>query len=307
MPTTDEIDRADHLRVGHPLPQRRASLAERLGLPDHPDTIDNIWLFEALQNDQFVGGLCVRPQPGATALFETPQTLLSTNPENARSIATALLLAATSELSPANIRLGQALLDPESQPDTMPWCNAGFAHAADLAYLAAGEDDFPSIAPSDGLQFEPFHESQVARLTRLIEQTYRGSLDCPALDGVRHLDDVLRGYRAIGLYEPANWFFARQANKDVGCLLLTSHPTSGEVADSPLELVYMGIVPAARGRGWGRCLVREAQWHARRLGRRRVVLAVDAANQPAVRTYAECGFVAWAMRAVWLKFVESAT
>jgi ribosomal protein S18 acetylase RimI-like enzyme len=77
------------------------------------------------------------------------------------------------------------------------------------------------------------------------------------------------------------------------------------LADHPQEenweLVYMGLVPSARGNGWGREVVRHAQWLTRQAGRPRLVLAVDAANHPAVAMYTCAGFRAWGRRRVYLK------
>src|SRR5690606_30179312 len=81
----------------------------------------------------------------------------------------------------------------------------------------------------------------------------------------------------------------------VGCLLLADHPATDQI-----ELVYMGMVPEARGHGWGEHVVRQAQWLCRRRGCQRLVLAVDEANDPAVRMYASCGFVSFDRKALWL-------
>ena len=77
------------------------------------------------------------------------------------------------------------------------------------------------------------------------------------------------------------------------------------LADHPrhdtMELLYLGLIPAARGRGWGKHLARRAQWLARLAGRRRLVLAVDAANPPAAKTYMSVGFQAWQRRRLYVK------
>jgi mycothiol synthase len=64
----------------------------------------------------------------------------------------------------------------------------------------------------------------------------------------------------------------------------------------------MGVVPEARGRGWGRQIVRHAQTLALRAKVERIVLAVDAANEPAMRMYRSAGFEAWDRRAVFVRF-----
>jgi RimJ/RimL family protein N-acetyltransferase len=48
-------------------------------------------------------------------------------------------------------------------------------------------------------------------------------------------------------------------------------------------------------------MVRYAQWRAGQAGRARLVLAVDAANGPAIRLYAAAGFQAWDRRTVYAR------
>ena len=94
---------------------------------------------------------------------------------------------------------------------------------------------------------------------RLVERTYEGTLDCTALNGVRDIDDVINGYQATGVFRPENWLFVRSGGQDVGVLLLADHPQARH-----WELMYMGLVPEVRGRGWGRQIARYAQWLAPR-------------------------------------------
>jgi ribosomal protein S18 acetylase RimI-like enzyme len=146
------------------------------------------------------------------------------------------------------------------------------------------------------LEFETYSEDQRSRLGEVIQRTYIETLDCPQLGGVRDMDDVLDGYQATGTFDPKRWLFLRSDSQDVGCLLLAAHP------DVPQwELVYLGLVPEARGRGWGLEATRYAQWLARLADQPRVVLAVDALNAPALAMYAAAGFVAWDRRSVFLR------
>jgi ribosomal protein S18 acetylase RimI-like enzyme len=89
---------------------------------------------------------------------------------------------------------------------------------------------------------------------------------------------------------------ARRGQRDVGCLLLADHPLQNQ-----WELVYMGIVPEARGMRLGLAVTRHAQRLAHGAGRERLVLAVDAANAPALELYRRAGFLAWDQRRVFLK------
>jgi ribosomal protein S18 acetylase RimI-like enzyme len=140
---------------------------------------------------------------------------------------------------------------------------------------------------------QAFDPGQKSRLAELIERTYEGTQDCPVLNGVRTTDDVVAGYRAVGEFRPENWLIASDRERDVACLLLADHP-----AFDQLELVYLGVIPQARGSGLGYVLTRHAQWMARQAGRGKLVLAVDADNAPALRLYAQAGFQSWDRRSV---------
>ena len=146
------------------------------------------------------------------------------------------------------------------------------------------------------MAIEPLVPERMPRLLPLIEATYEGTLDCPLLNGLRTTADVVTSYRAVGAHRPDLWLLARCGQEDVGCLLLADHPEAGN-----LELVYLGITPLARGRGYGLTLVKHALAVARQLPRERVVLAVDAANTPAIRLYEAAGFFGFDQRLVMIK------
>jgi hypothetical protein len=112
------------------------------------------------------------------------------------------------------------------------------------------------------------------------------------------MDDVIAGYQATGSFDPARWFLLRHDGSDVGCLLLAEH-----AANRQWEVAYVGLAPEARGRGWGVATIRQAQWLARRARVGRLLLAVDAANAPAIATYAAAGFSAWDRRTVMLRIL----
>ena len=146
------------------------------------------------------------------------------------------------------------------------------------------------------LQYECYSSDAADRFAAVVERTYVGTRDCPRLDGVRPIGEVLDGYRAVGRFDPARWLVVAMRGNDVGCLLLADHPPH-----KLWEIVYMGIVPEARGNGFGLAVTRHAQWLAGKAGAERLVLAVDAANEPAIKGYAAAGFAGWDRRSVFLK------
>lgn len=259
-------------------------------------------LFIAVRCDRLCGAAWGLRQPGNTAILWPPRLVPG---EDDQQAAAQLARAAVAALDAAGVMMSQVLLRARNAGETPTIEAVGFRYLADLMYLACEADGFPSQPPAAGdLQFEPFEESQRGRLVSLIERTYEGTLDCPALEGGRRMDDVIDGYRATGSFRPSNWYFVRElggsglVNQDLGVLLLAAHP-----GPCHWELVYMGLTPEARGRGWGRKIARQAQWLARCADAERLVLAVDAANLPALAAYRDTGFVAWDQRAVFVRFL----
>jgi ribosomal protein S18 acetylase RimI-like enzyme len=176
---------------------------------------------------------------------------------------------------------------------------ARFSHIADLLYLVSVAEQFPSSAPTTELTFQSLEDGDSRRLEYIVERTYIDSFDCPALDGARSITDVLEGYRAAGRLRPELWLVVRLNHVDVGCILLADHHPA------PVwELVYMGVTPQLRGRGLGLEITRYAQWLAARESVERLVLAVDAANEPAIAMYAAAGFIAWDRRSVFVHSIS---
>ncbi len=249
-------------------------------------------LLEARRQGRLVGAILFQEQAGKAALVWPPGLV----PGEPAETAIELLAAAAARLGHAGIRIATVLLDRIEAGDDLTLRTGGFRYLAELAYLASTEQDFPVTCPQDALEFEPYRSESHGRLAGLVEETYQDSLDCPAMDGLRDIGDVLAGYRAAGEFAPQRWQIVRHADRDVGCLLLADHADVEQ-----WELVYMGLTKAARGRGWGKAIVRRAQWLTRQAGRPRLVLAVDAANRPALEAYSSTGFRLWAKRSVYLR------
>src|SRR5690606_2604680 len=113
-----------------------------------------------------------------------------------------------------------------------------------------------------------------------VQASYEQSLDCPALNGLRDIEDVLAGHRATGDFDPNLWTLLLEHDRPIGVSLLARLP----YADS-CELVYFGLVPAARGRGLGHLAMQHTLATLARTDLSRLTLAVDANNLPAYRLY----------------------
>jgi len=252
-------------------------------------------LVVALRDGALVDAAWGQPQPGSTAVLWPPQQLETSGPV----VVQRLIAAAARALDAFGIRMTQALLPSPAAPIIPALEAAGFAHLVDLEYLSW---EAAPVLPPTTLQFEPFQESQAERLAPLVEATYAETMDCPAMNGMRPMCDVLAGYRGTGRYRPENWQFARAGDEDVGVLLLAEH-----AAAKYWELMYMGLVPSVRGRSWGGEIVRQAQRMALDAGAQRLLLAVDAANAPALAMYRQAGFAPWDRRTVYVRFSAKAS
>jgi ribosomal protein S18 acetylase RimI-like enzyme len=201
-----------------------------------------------------------------------------------------------SHLCADGVHLAQSQLSPSDQAGAQRLVQHGFVAIAEIHHLASPSAAFPHRAPSGPLTFAAVADEQRDRLAELVARTYRRTLDCPQLNGLRDVRDVLEGYQQTAEFDPQHWLFARRNNRDVGCLLLADHPARGQ-----MELVYMGLVPAVRGRGWGTIIVRHAQWLAWQKRRQQLEVTVDGNNTPAIDIYRAAGFIPWDRRLVLIK------
>jgi ribosomal protein S18 acetylase RimI-like enzyme len=213
------------------------------------------------------------------------------------------LYAATWELlHHYGVALAKVLLPTKVSETDLAMLQLGrFRYLANLFYLVAPECGFLATTPIGPIDFEPYQSGDRQRWTRMIEATCTDTLDCPGLRDLRNTEDILAEYRSTGVFSPGLWWIARHRGRAVGCVLLADHP-----GHSAMEVLYLGLIPAARGRGWGRLLARHAQAIASKAGRRRLILAVDAANRPAVQTYMAVGFRALQRRRLYVRQLPSA-
>jgi ribosomal protein S18 acetylase RimI-like enzyme len=252
--------------------------------------IEGLWA--AYRGRRMVGAMRAQVQAGRTA-FVTPGCV---TPDEPPDVVRRLLARVVESLRSEGVLVAQGLVETDHGPCAELLVAGGFRHVANLLYLASPREAFPEIPPAVHLEFVAYAPERHERLAGIIERTYAGSLDCVSVDAVRTVDDTLAGYRAAGAFDPARWLVARSAGRDIGCLLLGDDGRSGQ-----WELTYLGVVPEARGRGFGLAMARQAQWIARNAGVGRMVLAVDAANAPAIAVYAAAGFVGWDHRSVYLR------
>jgi ribosomal protein S18 acetylase RimI-like enzyme len=255
---------------------------------------DRVVLLAARRRGEPIAAQLAQAMPGRVAVVWPPQ-FDAADAQHREQVAALLFERLLRELPGCDVHLAQALLPHNDQAAGRLFAAGGFSHAADLLYLAADVKNH-EVPPRLPFEVEAFTPAANGRLARLLERTYVGTLDCPVIDGLRTTPDVIAGYQAVGEFRPELWRIARESARDIGCLLVNFHPDVRHA-----EIVYIGLVPEVRGRGWGQRLIELALWLARHANCDRVVLAVDAANAPAIRLYEAAGFFEFDRRAVWIR------
>ncbi len=190
-------------------------------------------------------------------------------------------------------KLAQAILPPADAERAAPLVGQGFGRITQLLYLEHSLNVLPA-APARAPVFVPF-ATEEALFRQTLARSYEGTLDCPELNGVRTIEEVLAGYRAAGAGRPAGWWLLRDGGEPAGVLLLTEMRE-----DAAWDLSYIGVVPEHRRRGLGHAAVCHALQTAQAAGAVQMLLAVDRRNAPARRLYASLGFRQTELRDVYL-------
>src|ERR1051326_5794512 len=218
---------------------------------------------------------------GRTMLMFSPPHVA---PTVQQSVAPILIERVLGHFSGHEIQLAQVLADPGDESVIALYSSVGFTRLADLLYL--GRDlrrvEEPPIAP--GLHWENYGPARHQLFTETIVRTYEGSLDCPSLNGMRDIQDVMAGHKAVGQFDPKLWVVMCEGDRPLGVSLLNRSPHSEQV-----ELVYFGLVPEARGHGLADVLMRHALCASLQANCKQITLAVDSDNAPAVKLYRRHG------------------
>ncbi len=264
--------------------------------------IDLTLLWVAEQNGRPALAALPVMSPGRTMLL-----FVSPPPHKGSELTLGTLIEQTADAAAArDVQLAQALIDPQDEAMQRVYVAAGFYAMAELIYLNAAPragTPFPTLPP--GLAWESYSPQTHHQFARAIIDTYHESLDCPALNGLRSIDDVIEGHKASGIFNPADWFIlvdssetvATPARDPLGVLLLAS---SGR-AEDVMELIYLGLAPSCRGRQMGELLIQQALAVVALEKNRRLSLAVDAQNLPALKLYYRHGMNRVASKIAFMK------
>ncbi len=239
------------------------------------------------------GAMIVQSLPGALGLAWPPRA----EPGRSRAaIETALVSECCNWLLERGVKICQSFATAAERDEMIPLVQHQFQRVTEVVHLRRhilpGEDDLQAAQP---LTFRPFTPNVRKAFTTTLLATYGSSLDCPELTGDRTPEELLDGFVNPNAKSIPSWHLVDHAMEPVGVVLLDAGVEPGT-----WELNYLGIVPTARGRGWGDLLVRFAVGRSASAGATSVTLSVDARNQPALRLYDRHGFQEYDRRDVYL-------
>ena len=261
--------------------------AERVRLMIAEGDVDPAGLLVARVRGRVVGAVLVQFHPGRTAVVSPPG---AADP----AVADLLARTVTARLGEAGVVQAQSVVPPAERNRADPLERTGFRQITQLVFLCRPTADAPLFDPADSpLMIGPVTEPN-PRFAAVLAATYENTLDCPELDGTRSIEDVVAAYQAAAR-GPLDWVLASTGTGPAGVVILTAGARPGT-----RELSYIGLVPAARGRGLGRWLLRYALQRAREVGAEWLTLSVDERNEPAMQLYRSHGFREYDRQAVLL-------
>lgn len=264
-----------------------------LGRPDRPanDTvvfdflrqayrrgIDPAGLWVATLHGQILWAILPVTSPGKTMLLFVPANYQNTDQSQAARTLTEKILA---QYVQRDTVLAQILFEPTDHRIIELHKSMGFGQLAELIYLQTSlRKTYSRPTLPTGMELHTYSPHTHDFFTAAIQQSYADSLDCPALSGLRSIEDVMIGHKGAGEFDPKYWFVLMQNSQPLGVALLSPLP-----ANQSMELVYLGLIPQARRKRLGDFLFRHALATTARCPWPRLSFAVDSLNRPALDLY----------------------
>ncbi|HYD02266.1 MAG TPA: GNAT family N-acetyltransferase [Phycisphaerales bacterium] len=274
-------------------------------------------LWVAQLEDGSVGEVAqVVPSSGRTAgIYLAPGSRPTRGVQQQRVAVIAAACAALSRGEYGETVLAQGLLEPGETDAAAAYLDAGFERLAELAYLRRDISRFARYdrpewggrGGAEGVGVRVTRMSELpwdtgqSLLAQAMEESYAGTLDCPALCGMRTVEDVLASHKSVGAFDPSLWWLVSAGGRPAGCMLLSRFP-----AHDTVELVYLGVGPALRGRGVGAGLIALALAELQALGEKSLACAVDLNNAPALALYKRAKFKEFARRTALIRDLRGA-
>jgi len=259
--------------------------------------IDPQGIFVARTPTGLAGVQVCLPLAGKSGLFWLPQVVAAWRESD---LGERLVCAAVAWVRQRGAKLAQAILPAADVARAGPLVRSGFRHITRLHYLRHQLVDIAPLPAVRAMRIRPWSPTLEVVFQDTLLHTYEGTLDCPELNGVRTIDEIIAGHRAQGVWRPERWWLALVDDKPAGVTLLTELFDQGG-----WDLSYVGVVPNLRRRGLGRALSVHALHAARDAGALQLMVAVDERNVAAEEMYQSLGFELTESREVFLLVFSS--
>jgi ribosomal protein S18 acetylase RimI-like enzyme len=253
--------------------------------------LKDIWVAE--QRGRILWAILPVVSPGRTMLLFAPTTVPS---DILDTVICPLVEAVLEHFHGRAIDLAQVLIDPADAKAIKLFEMCKFDRLAELIYLDREIRRAHDVELPRGFTWATYSPQTHEEFVSTIAKSYAASLDCPSLNGRRDVQDVVAGHKAAGEFDPRRWFVLRENAEPQGVLLLNRSPRT-----DAMELVYLGLIPQARARGLGDIMMKHALASAAASGSRRLTLAVDSKNYPALRLYHRHGLARLCSRIALLR------
>ncbi len=209
----------------------------------------------ARQGKNAVASVVVIHTPGKAAIMLHSTTAAGIIPVDALADVAA---AAAQEALAEGATLVQVLLDPQAEDDITAFKQVNFSLLAELIYMHLHLRGRVIPPPPRDLEFVSYSSATHGDFAAAIAASYVSSLDCPGLEGLRNIEDVITGHKASGVFRPELWTLAKWQGQPAGVILLNEN-----VQAAALEVVYMGVASPFRGKGVGLALLNRAgRWRS---------------------------------------------
>ena len=251
----------------------------------------------ALEGGAVVGAVLYVMQPDKTAFIWPP--VVASFSANPQTVEDGLLSKVTACITEAEAWIGQCIIEPTEVATRQAFSRNGFEFLTDLEFMNL---DVSRVLPAPATNIRAaaeFSPESYSRFASVIEASYIGTLDCPLLNDHRTIDEAIHSHKMSGKFDPSRWKVYAADGEDIGVLLLSEYPEQ-----QAWEIVYMGIVPAARGRGYGRAVLSAGIKDARAHNAAAMFLAVDCRNHVARNVYQSVGFDFVTTRSVHGRFFK---
>jgi ribosomal protein S18 acetylase RimI-like enzyme len=252
-------------------------------------------------DNSVIGYALVLINHGATATVFLPEKFSDESLSSFQTVSTNLLKHFISQIDTLDLAIIQAMTSDPDKDSIKPFFSAGFTKLCDLQIMESDGRNIPPSVLIPDTEWVSYSEKNETSFATMIIQTYEETKDCPAINGLRTADEILSGHRYCGIFQPTAWWILRYKHENAGIVLMNST----EEDPLRLELVYMGLMPWARGKGLGKSLLSHGFDLAKKLNKKIIRLAVDNANTPAIELYRKFGFYRVATQTVLVVLNEN--